>query len=519
MDTNSSEEKHHKKTVTGAVIGGIILAAVLIFTGIWISRSTQLSTNEAVHSVSRYYLQQLAGRCKHVVESKMENATLDVKNAISTIDAEDLQSQESLQNWIRKMEVICDTRELSVLCRNGALYTARGVTHIVQTHNSPKVDGKSNEIVLSIPVDDINFLDSQIFTVFTKIDLNETIDRKAMPMCAEEDTICNLYAKDGTPLTPFMDEIFTNEKNLFRAIQNLNFTDDSSVMTLNKDFADGSTGMTSFIWDGKETLLFYAPIKNSDWILTCFVRENRIGDQVAGISKEMLDRSTIQIALTIIIMMIICAFLIKQSRRTSELIYEKELTEAESRVKQAEMEEKLTLQNKLLEEERRHHRQDEMIRALSSDYRTVYYYNLDTDEGICYRSTPGISSYKEGDVIPSFSEFMNRYVEQYITEADKADTAKFISTQNLKERLKTENIISHRFLTERDGQTYYAMLRAARIDDSPEIHAIGIGFVNVDEQTREAMAKNQALALALEQAQQANISKTTFLSRLYDNGA
>ncbi len=514
MDTNSSGEKNNRKTVIGAALGGVILAAVLIITGIWISRTTQLSTNEAVHSVSRYYLQELAGRCRHVVELKIDNATLDLKNAISTISAEDLQNQESLQRWLAKMEVICDTKELGLLCRNGTLYTARKVTHIVQEHNLPKVEVNDSEITISIPVDDINFLDSQIFTAFTKINLGEAIDEKAMPMCAKEDIICNFYAKNGKSLTPFMNEVFSNNENLFAAVQKVRFTDGTSVATLQTDFEHDKTGMTSFMMNGKEALLFYAPIKNTDWILTCFVSDNKIGDQIAGISKEMLKRSTLQIVLTIVIMMIICAFLVKQARRTSQLMHEKEISEMEGRIKQEEMEEKLTLQNKLLEEERRHHRQDEMIRALSSDYRTVYHYNLDTDEGICYRSTPGISSYKEGDVIPSFSEFMNRYIEQYITAADKADTAKFISTQNLKERLKTETIISHTFLTERDGQNYYAMLRAARIDDSPEIHAVGIGFANVDEQTREAMAKNQALALALDQAQQANISKTTFLSNM-----
>lgn len=514
MNTNSSEEKHNKKTVIGAALGGIILAAVLIFTGIWISRTTQLSTNEAVHSVSRYYLQQLAGRCRHVVELKMDNAVLDVQKALSTIDAADLQSEESLRRWIAKMEVICDTKELALLSRNGSLYTARGVTHIVEVHNKPKVDIKDSEIVIPIPVDEINFQGTQIFTAYTKLDLSETIDEKAMPMCAADDIICNFYAKDGKALTPFMNEVFPNNENLFAAVKNLQFTDGAKAATLQKDFENGATGMTSFIMDGKETLLFYAPIKNTDWILTCFVRENKIGDQIAGISKEMLDRSTIQIALTIIIMMIICAFLIKQARRTSQLMHEKEIAEMESRVKHEEMEEKLALQNKILEEERQHHRQDEMIRALSSDYRTVYHYNLETDEGICYRSTPGISSYNEGDVIPSFSEFMRRYIEEYITPVDKADTANFISLHNLKERLKTENIISHTFLATRDGNSYYAMIRAARIDDSPEIHAVGIGFANVDEQTREAMAKNKALALALEQAQQANISKTTFLSNM-----
>ena len=513
MDNNSNSNQN-KKTIIGVTIGGIILATVLIFTGIWISRATQLSTNEAVHSVSKFYLQELAGRCRQTVESKMDNATLDLKNALSTLDAADLQSQESLQNWIRKMEIICDTKEIGLITKNGMIYTARDVQHVIDRYYNPNVDDKTNEIVLKVPVDDINFLGTTIFDAFTVIDINSALDKNAMPMCNEDNTICNLYDKDGKPLTQFMEEVFPGDTNLFDATKNFQFISGDSYEVFKSAFTDGKSGMTSFLMNGNETLLFYSPIKNTDWVLTCFIQENKIGSQVASISEEMLERSTIQIVLTIIIMAVICAFITKQARRTSQIIHEKEIADATNKIKREEMAEKITLQDKLLKQEMQRSHQDEMIRALSSDYRTVYYYNLDTDEGICYRSTEGLSSYKEGETVPSFSAFIDKYIEKFVVYGDKEDVKNFISAQNLRKRLSTENIISHRFLANRDGEDYYAMIRAARIDNSVEIHAVGIGFVNVDEQTRESMAKNQALADALNQAQQANISKTTFLSNM-----
>ena len=55
-------------------------------------------------------------------------------------------------------------------------------------------------------------------------------------------------------------------------------------------------------------------------------------------------------------------------------------------VKQEELEQRLRLQNELLEQEKMRTRQDHMITALASDYKSVYYVNLDSDECICYRS-------------------------------------------------------------------------------------------------------------------------------------
>ena len=64
----------------------------------------------------------------------------------------------------------------------------------------------------------------------------------------------------------------------------------------------------------------------------------------------------------------------------------------------------------------------------------------------------------------------------------------------------------------RYGEEHYMMLRVAKIDEG--MHAVGIGFANVDEQMKESLERNQQLAEALAQAQHANASKTTFLSNM-----
>lgn len=71
------------------------------------------------------------------------------------------------------------------------------------------------------------------------------------------------------------------------------------------------------------------------------------------------------------------AFIIFQIHKNAKLSIEKETSDAENRIKQEQMEEKLSLQAKLLEEEKRRTVQDSMITAMSSDYRSVYYVDLD----------------------------------------------------------------------------------------------------------------------------------------------
>ncbi|MBR5914463.1 MAG: response regulator [Selenomonadaceae bacterium] len=503
-EDNFWSDEQNQKSFKLMAVGAVILAAVLIFTGIWISKSAQRDTDDAIHSVSRLYLKDLSGHCKKLVESRLKLITVHINNALEIIDEADLQSQAALQNWIGQIKFISDVNEIILVDATGKAYTAQ------ETFSNFEPDSSVVEVEMKAKP----FMDTQIVRAFVRVNFENVLDKDHMHESGES-TVCNLYNRNGEPLTHTNNQRFSNTANLFDEIKNFKFNAGYNLETARADFQAGNIGLISFaIEENHDELLIYTPIENTDWMLICLIREDSIGEQIDAVSNGIMDRSMIQMMLTILVMAIICGFILKQAKRTAQIIHEKEISETTNQVKRAEMEEKISLQNKLLEQERRRNHQNEMIRALSSDYRTVYYYDLDTDEGTCYRSTAGVSSYNEGDTIQSFSNFVARYIENNVTAGDRADAYKFISPQNLRERLKTENIISHRFLAARDGQEYYAMIRVARIDDSEEIHAVGIGFVNVDEQTRETMAQNQALAYALNQAQQANISKTTFLSNM-----
>ena len=107
---------------------------------------------------------------------------------------------------------------------------------------------------------------------------------------------------------------------------------------------------------------------------------------------------------------------------------------------------------------------------------------------------------------------MAAYAQNYVHPNDREALMEFIEPEKIRAQLAGREIISHRYLMTRSGEEYFMMLRIAKIDEG--MHAVGVGFANVDEQTRDALAKNQELADALAQAQHANASKTVFLSNM-----
>ena len=160
-----------------------------------------------------------------------------------------------------------------------------------------------------------------------------------------------------------------------------------------------------------------------------------------------------------------------------------------------------------------------MITAMSSDYRSVYYVNLDKNIGICYRQDDTDKEQTPEGIEFPFYERLTGYCEKHVTESYREGFMDFIDPKNIRERLKTKPLIAYRYLVNRDGREYYEMLRMAgvrRIEDRDDnmVHSIGLGLTVIDDEMRETLSKNEALAEALVLAEQANKAKTSFLSSM-----
>ena len=187
--------------------------------------------------------------------------------------------------------------------------------------------------------------------------------------------------------------------------------------------------------------------------------------------------------------------------------------------KQQQMEERIALQEKLLEEQKQRKEQDSMIIALASDYRSVYYVNLDEDEAICY-----IEDRRDGDSPDAGEHFpylkvFTDYAYDRIDDDYREGYLKFIQPDNIRWRLMKQPVISYRFLEKVGDTKKYSMIRMAGVRhiedrDDNRVHAVGVGFTDIDDEMRQALDQQKTLADALKAAEQANNAKTAFLSNM-----
>ncbi len=518
-------------TAKVATIGIAVVAVVLVF-GSWLMwQSSQKATEDAVRSVSTFYLDELAGRRKQVVETNLANNIEHMQTALNLLTEDDLSDMAHLQAFQAQIKQLYNLEKFAFVDENGLIYTSLGTQDNIneygfnpQSLTGPEISVKdlhSNQkkVVIAVPLNNIPFIGHTLVACFMEIDMQVLIDGLSLQSDSNGATFCNLYTTDGVSLTNLVLGGLASEDNLLDALSAARFNDGSSAAAVIRDFQEGKSGIVSFTYGDTQETLAYVPVPNTDWMLTYLVRENVISEQISDVTTGLTIRGILQTVITALVLLMVAGLLIAQTRRSARFAIEREAAETEARVKQEEMEQRLALQEKLLAQEKQRAQQDKMITALASDYRSVYYIDLDADEGICYQSNDALEGAPAVGDRFGFHELFASYTEKFVAEEYRAGFLEFIDTAAIRKGLAEQTVLSHRYLIQHDGIESYEMMRIAGVRhavdrDDGVVHAVGVGFANVDDETREQMAQSRALADALALAEDASRAKTVFLSNM-----
>ena len=177
------------------------------------------------------------------------------------------------------------------------------------------------------------------------------------------------------------------------------------------------------------------------------------------------------------------------------------------------------IHEQIVTQERQQKELDSMITAMASDYRSVYHVDIDADDAVCYRADPHDPAQSPEGVHFPYHARIVEYCRLYVDEEYREGFLKFVDPDNVRAALATQNIIAYRYLARRNGTAYYEMLRMAGVRHPGDradhaVHAVGLGFTDIDTEMRESMATNRALSEALATAEEANKAKTAFLSSM-----
>ena len=524
------DEKKRNGILLVAVIGAMVVAVVLVLGTLWMGQNAREDTEQAVKSVSLLYLDELAGRREQVIASNLSANIENMKVAVGLIDEEDLVDLEHLQAFQSRMKELYGLEKFAFVDSNGLIYTSQGTQNNVEqydfdykTISKPEISVKNlnrrnKKVVIAIPIDNLEVEGNPLVVCFEEIDMTRMLQGVSMNADEKATTFCNIYTNSGVALSNVTLGGQASDVNLFDALASAHFDEGYSFEETKEKFESCVEGVVSFTYDNIDETLYFVPVEGTNWQLTYLIRESVIAEEISSISQGTITRSIVQSLLTVLVLVGMFGLIFFQMRNSQKLALEREASEAANRVKREELERQIELQEQLLAQEKQRVQQDSMITALASDYRSVYYVDLDADEGICYRTDPKMeTAIPEGEHFP-YHEAFEAYAKYYVTSDYFDGFMQFVDPQNVRDGLSREPIIVYRYIVERNGKESYEMLRMARVrhalDDDHIIRAVGVGFADIDSEMRESLAKNQALRDALNTAEEANKAKTAFLSNM-----
>ncbi|MBQ7617408.1 MAG: response regulator [Desulfovibrio sp.] len=512
-----------------AIAASIIVALILILGTFFAGQNANHDTEKAVHAVSLLYLDELSERREQVVSSALQSYISNIDVAIGLIEKNDLQSVETLQAYQSRMKQLYGLEKFAFVDSEGLIYTSRGTRTDIDQYNfdyknlsSPNISikygtGNNKKIVIAMPVDRLPLGDKRLVVCFMEMDMERMLKNISMQAMNNNITFCNIYTSDGRSLTNVVLGGLANTDNLLKTLETAVFEDKASIDGMRDDFKSHRAGVVSFTYEGIRETMSYVPVHGTNWMLTYLIRESIISDKISDIYEGIVSRNLMQSVFTVLVLATLFTLMLLQRRKAAKITLEKEISETENRVKRQELEEQLALQQQLLQQEKERVQQDNMITALASDYRSVYYVSLDENTCLCYRHDTRLEDTVLTGENQSFSETFADYAHRFIDEKYRKDFLAFIEPQNIRDGLSKQRVLTYRYLVKRDEQELYEMVRIARMDhedDARQIKAVGLGIADIDTEMRDSMQKSQALSDALKAAEEASRAKTIFLSNM-----
>ena len=221
--------RKRKGITLAALIGGGALLAILVLGTMWMGHGARNDTEEAVHSVSLLYLDELAGRREQVVADNLQEKINVIGTALDLMTEEDLSDAAHLQSYQIKIKSLFHLERFAFVGADELIYTSSGPrADIDQYHidyyalKGPEIrvenlDSADKKVIIAVPTE-ILYADTELTVCFMQIDMQEMLAGVSMNVQEGGATFCNIYTSDGVALSNTVLGGLAEEDNLLEAM-------------------------------------------------------------------------------------------------------------------------------------------------------------------------------------------------------------------------------------------------------------------------------------------------------------
>lgn len=297
-----------KTFILTAVIGGVLLMAMVIFNTVVSTRQTTVATNNAVSEVSSFYLEAMADRRSKTITNLINSNFDHMEKAVAYINSEGIKSEEELRATLGNIKSMLSLDRFALVDDDKIVHTqfttyTGGSRHdFLSAENmdgrsvsTVSIYGSSKQLCLAAPTPDLKIAGKTYKAGFVQIDVREIVDLLAFE--DEGRTYFGIYSKNGENLSGTELGPYILMHNFFDILKDV--IPEAKLSEARDNFLNATDGSITFNANGTEETLCYVPIEGTDWMMVVLIRESVIHDRIRGISDQSLATSKRQIGFTL----------------------------------------------------------------------------------------------------------------------------------------------------------------------------------------------------------------------------
>ena len=106
------------------ILGVLAIAFILVGSSVLVGQFAQYQTDEAVYSLTEFYLEELAERRTDVVTANLTDRKLQMEAAVAGITEDDLKNEISLREYLSFVQTFNSLDMYAMVDEEGMVYTA-----------------------------------------------------------------------------------------------------------------------------------------------------------------------------------------------------------------------------------------------------------------------------------------------------------------------------------------------------------------------------------------------------------
>ena len=271
QETNESAAKSGSSRMTALTVFACVLfllsAGFIVFCTLRLKESRQASEEAKIALNESYYnnFSDLAENVSQLISKDVQEYVRTVLVAASSLTEKDLETEDSLQRFLRQMEIFCRANKLSLADENGRIYTRDSTYSGLSTYSFLQEKPKAAVVTttglyeaiptltVAVPISHFSFSDAALSVLFLDVPLDEMLSVSFFTNTS--DTLSyGLFYKNGQPLTLSSFTVLPDDAKLF------------------SDFEQGVSGEAVFSLNNSPAKIFYAPVDGTEWTAAVLVR-------------------------------------------------------------------------------------------------------------------------------------------------------------------------------------------------------------------------------------------------------